>query len=82
MSLSLAQDVVVTSRPHLRGGVDYPRTLREFDEWFSTEEACAEYLLRRRWPEGFRCPGCGCAKAWQTGRGLLRCAECQRQTSV
>ena len=64
------------------GGVDYPRTMQEFDEWFPNEEACVEYLRRLRWPEGFHCPNCGKDKAWLTGRGLLRCASCQRQTSV
>ena len=34
------------------GGVDYPRTMQEFDEWFADEAACAAYLLRLRWPEG------------------------------
>ena len=24
------------------GGIDYPRTLQEFDKWFSTENACNE----------------------------------------
>jgi len=37
------------------GGIDYPRTLQEFDEWFSTEKACINYLKRLRWPEGFIC---------------------------
>ena len=56
--------------------------MQEFDEWFPNEEACVEYLRRLRWPEGFHCPNCGKDKAWLTGRGLLRCASCQRQTSV
>ena len=64
------------------GGVDYPRTMQEFGEWFSNEVACVEYLRRLRWPEGFQCPNCGKNKAWLTGRGLLRCANCQRQTPV
>lgn len=62
-------------------GVDYPRTLVDFQEWFSSEEACVEYLRRLRWRNGFRCPACGGKKAWPTGRGQLRCAACQRQTS-
>lgn len=62
-------------------GVDYPRTLVEFEEWFSCEEACVEYLRRLRWGDRFRCPACGGEKAWPTGRGQLRCAACQRQTS-
>jgi len=64
------------------GGVDYPRTLQEFGEWFPSEEACAQYLRRLRWPGGFCCPGCGGDKAWPTARDQLRCAKCQRQTSV
>jgi transposase-like protein len=64
------------------GGVDYPRTIQEFDEWFRSEEACASYLARVRWPSGFVCPACGGSKAWSTARQQVRCAACQRQTSV
>ena len=64
------------------GGVDYPRTLEEFDQWFTTEMACAEYLQRLRWPDGFRCPICEGSKAWLTARQELFCASCRRQTSV
>jgi len=64
------------------GGVDYPRTLQEFDKWFPSEKECAAYLQRLRWPEGFRCPACGEAKAWLTRRGDLYCSACRRQTSV
>jgi transposase-like protein len=63
-------------------GRDYPGTLQEFDRWFSSEGACAEYVRRLRWAEGFRCLSCGGAKAWPTQRSQLRCAACQRQTSV
>lgn len=67
---------------HPVGGLDYPRTLREFDEWFSSDAACAEQVRRVRWPDGFRCPGCGGTKAWATARGQLQCAACQRPTSA
>lgn len=69
------------NRAHPVGGVDYPRTLQEFDEWFTSEEACRDYLQRLRWPDGFRCPACAGRRAWMTGRGQFRCAACQRQTS-
>ena len=49
---------------------------------FSSEEACREYLFRLRWPDGFRCPGCGCGKSWPLRKVLLQCAACGRQTSV
>ena len=32
-----------------QAGVDYPRTLLEFGEFFPDEKACAEYLERLRW---------------------------------
>ena len=69
-------------RPHPAGGVDYPRTLQEFDDWFATEDKCANYLMRLRWPQGFSCPGCGSQTPWLTARNLLHCKQCHRQTSV
>ena len=67
---------------HPIGGIDYPRTLQEFDEWFWSEEACASYIFRPRWPEGFRCPACHGSKGWLMATGLIRCAECKQKTSV
>ena len=61
---------------------EYPKTILEFEEWFASEEASREYLGRLRWPEGFRCPRCGCAEAWQMRRALSRCRDCDFQTSV
>ena len=37
----------------LRGGVDYPRTRLELDEFFPDDAACLEYVEGLRWPEGF-----------------------------
>lgn len=61
---------------------DYPRNLVEFEARFSTEAACREYLVRLRWPEGFRCPQCGGRKTWPVRGGLLQCAACGYQSSV
>lgn len=68
-------------RRHPVGGVDYPRTLQEFDEWFPSESACVEHLEAIRWSDGFRCPVCGGESAWRTARGQSRCSTCQRQIS-
>lgn len=54
----------------------------EFDRQFSTEDACREYLVRLRWPEGFCCPRCGHRKAWPIGKLLYECAGCNYQLSV
>jgi Transposase zinc-ribbon domain len=63
---------------------DFPRSLIEFHQRFSDEEACAKYLFAARWPQGFVCPGCGTRKAWelQTKPWTWECASCGRQTSV
>ena len=59
-------------------------TLLEWVARFGTEEARERELLRRMFPEGFRCPACGhdgCAPV----RGRARkwqCTRCPRQLSV
>ena len=67
---------------HPVAGEDYPRTWQEFVAWFPDEVACRRYLERLRWPDGFRCPGCGQARGWRSGRDRWTCSTCQRQTSV
>ncbi len=61
---------------------DYPRDLLEFEIRFASEEACRDYLSALRWPEGFRCPGCGHERAWPVRKVWFECARCGRQTSV
>ena len=62
---------------------DYPRTYREFVEMFPDDEACASYLERLRWPEGFVCPACKTtATPWRQTRGRLVCSACRHQASV
>ena len=66
-----------------RAGVDYPRNLVEFGEFFPDEKACVAYLERLRWPEGFVCPkGHVAAAAWRSQRGLNVCPTCRRQVSA
>lgn len=61
---------------------DYPRTLLELEQRFSSEEACKQYLFALRWPEGFVCPHCGGKAAWPMSRGLWLCRKCRHQVSV
>src|SRR5436190_7920930 len=64
--------------------VERPGSLPEFEAQFPDDAACARWLFGKRWPDGFRRPGCGHAKGWELGRGtlLVECARCRRQTSV
>src|SRR6059058_5736271 len=63
---------------------EMPRSLPEFEARFPDEAACARWLLEKRWPDGFRCPACGHAKAWELARErlTLQCAACERQVSA
>jgi transposase-like protein/ribosomal protein L37AE/L43A len=61
---------------------DYPTNQLEFEKRFGEEEACREYLVKIRWPDGFRCPACGLSRAWVSKRGLYQCRSCGRQTSL
>jgi transposase-like protein len=58
-----------------------PTTLVEFASRFATEEACAEFLFKMRWPEGVVCP----TRGYQvSGRRTVECAgpSCRYQCSV
>ncbi|MFQ5496085.1 MAG: IS1595 family transposase [Phycisphaerae bacterium] len=61
---------------------DYPRTLMELEQRFSTEDACRQYLFALRWSEGFVCPRCRAEDAWATRRSLWLCASCRYEVSV
>ena len=64
-------------------GVDYPRTVLEFQEWTATDRACVDYLTKLRWSGEFVCPNCAAVgQAWRTADGLWMCRACGRQTSV
>jgi len=61
---------------------DFPKTLPEFEERFGTDEACREYLLKARWPDGWRCPRCGHPKGWTNYRQVIECGQCHHQVSL
>lgn len=51
---------------------------------FQDDAACADYLAKKRWPEGFRCPSCPSEKGWKLDAKpwTWECASCHKQTSV
>lgn len=61
---------------------DLPRDLPTFLARFGTDEQCREHLIRARWPEGFRCTGCGHERCHRLqARLALECAACGKQHS-
>lgn len=61
---------------------DYPKTLLEMEQRFSSEQACREYLTKLRWPAGFVCPACQCKTGWVDRRHRWTCQACRRQFTV
>lgn len=61
---------------------DFPKTLREFERRFGDAEACRQYRVQMRWPDGFRCPRCQGRGAWPAQRGRLVCGDCRYQATA
>ena len=61
----------------------FPKTLRQFQSDFATEEACQRYLAACRWPDGFTCPRCGHTRAYELVNQLRhQCCKCRYQVSL
>jgi transposase-like protein len=62
---------------------DLPGDLPTFLKRFGSDAKCRAYLVRARWPAGFRCTGCGHDQAWSHKRRLIEeCTACGRQHSI
>ena len=58
----------------------FPKSLKEFREKFSVDQACWEYLWQSRWPEGYRCPNCSFMETWWIpSRHVYECKQCGLQ---
>jgi len=60
-----------------------PGDLPTFLKRFGTDARCRAYLVRARWPGGFRCAGCGHDQAWSHRKRLIEeCTACGKQHSI
>jgi transposase-like protein len=67
------------------GDLRFPRSLPEFQWLFPDEAACASFLERVRWNDGFICGHCGSPGEpyrFANRRGVFRCRHCNRDTSL
>lgn len=54
--------------------------LLEFQEKFSSEQVCLQYLEEMRWPQERYCPHCGSTKTYKFSSGkLFKCGDCRKQ---
>ncbi len=70
---------------HQRDDLAFPQSLPEFQKLFPNDAACAVYLGRARWPDGFVCSHCGVIGEpfrIATRPGVLECRACRRQTGL
>lgn len=68
-----------------RDDLPFPESLPEFQELFPDDAACAAYLERARWADGFSCPHCGVVgEPFRIANrpGILQCRSCRRQTGL
>jgi len=57
-------------------------TIRFLDR-YGSEQQCREALAKARWPQGWRCQGCGHpGHCHLQGRDVYQCNRCKRQVSL
>ena len=58
-------------------------TRKDFDQTFPTDDACLEWLVNHRWPEGINCPVCGKVTKHHkiVKRPVYECDSCGHQVS-
>jgi hypothetical protein len=61
---------------------DFPKSEIEFEQRFSSERACREYLAKMKWPHGFVCRKCGHRQYWVSARDLYICTRCETPHSL
>jgi ribosomal protein L37AE/L43A len=60
-------------------------SMAEFMQRYGSDELCEAALVAARWPQGFVCPGCGCAvhsSFRRLGRMFWQCSACRNQCSL
>ena len=68
-----------------RADLPFPHSLPEFQRLFPDDAACAAYLEKARWGDGFACPHCGTAGEpfhFENRPGVLRCRKCRQNGIV
>jgi transposase-like protein len=60
----------------------YPKDFQEFLAQFPDENACWQYLIDIRWPEGYVCSECQSRKYWLTAKHKIHCSDCGKEYSI
>lgn len=58
-------------------------SLLEFQDRFPTEQACWDYLVKMRWPDGVKCLNCADSKLdFIQTRKIFECRQCRKQIYI
>ncbi len=61
----------------------FPKSFPEFARQFNSEDACFQYIIQSRWPDGFQCGRCDSDKAYtRNGFKAIQCARCDKVYSA
>jgi transposase-like protein len=60
----------------------FPQNQIEFEQMFTTEEQCLDYLMELRFQDGYSCPKCEHNEYWKNNRGLMVCRNCKYEMSI
>jgi transposase-like protein len=73
-----------TRTEHGGGLIAVPETLQEAIRYFSDLDACHQFAVSIRWPEGVVCPRCGAtdSASFVKTRRIFNCLACKKQYSV
>lgn len=62
---------------------EYPKNSKMFNETFTTDASCFDYLFKIRWPEGYVCPVCHeRGHFWLLDKGKVKCKGCHHVQSI
>jgi hypothetical protein len=64
--------------------IELGAAVEEFLARFQSEEVCVDYLVQKKWPNGYSCERCGCRNVYRIDTRrlpLFECADCRYQAS-
>jgi len=61
---------------------DFPKSEIDFENRFSNDQACYQYLFQLKWPDGFKCSSCGHRAFWISSKNIYICTRCEHNFSL
>lgn len=70
-------------RNHSTSTAKYFNMMQFLDKYHNNPDACRDTMIQLRFPNGWKCPECGCTEyRWLKTRNCMQCKCCYHQTHV